>query len=66
MRSDVPGVRKSRYINEQMVKILQEADRSPIADLAKKHGGSEHTINVWRKRFGTMTADETKRLRTLE
>lgn len=27
---------------------------------------SEQTFYVWRKRFGTMTADDTKRLRVLE
>jgi putative transposase len=59
-------MRKSKYSDEQMVKILREADRSPVADVAKKHGLSEQTIYVWRKRFGTMTADETKRLRVLE
>ena len=34
--------------------------------MARKHGVGEQMIYVWRKRFGTMTADETKRLRALE
>ncbi len=49
-----------------MVKILREADKSPIAKVAKKHGVSEQTIYAWRKRFGTLEAVDVKRLRQLE
>ena len=49
-----------------MVGILREADREPVAQVAKKHGISEQTIYTWRKRYGVMDADEVKRLRQME
>ena len=59
-------MRKSKFTDDQMVKILRETDRSPVAAVAKKHDVSEQTIYAWKKRFGSMTASDTKRLRSLE
>ena len=37
-----------------------------MANVAKRHGVSEQTIYVWRKRFGTIEARDMRRLKALE
>jgi putative transposase len=49
-----------------MVKILREADHTPVVEVAKKHGISGQTIYAWRKKFGRLESADLRRLRQLE
>src|SRR5262245_28636359 len=44
----------------------READRNPVAAVAKRHVISEQTICTWRKRFGGFQAKDVRRLKQLE
>jgi putative transposase len=59
-------MKKTRFSEEQMVKILREADQAAVSEVAKKHGVSDVTIYAWRKRFGQIEAVDVKRLRQIE
>ena len=58
---------KKRHTEEQVIRILQEAD-SGIAtrDLCRKHNICEQTFYRWRNKFGGMQISDAKRLRELE
>jgi len=59
-------MKRARFSDEQIVRILQEVDRSPIAEVAKRHGVSEPSIYRWRKKFSDLGTDDVKRLKQLE
>lgn len=61
-------MKKSRFTEEQVVRILAEAARGEktIADVCRAHGVSEATFYNWRKRFRGMGIDEVREYRELK
>ena len=59
-------MKKTRFTDEQMVKMLREADRTSVSEVAKKHGVSDQTLYNWRRHFGGLDPSDVKRLRQLE
>lgn len=59
-------MKKRRYSDEQIVRILREADQMPVTQAAKRNGVSEATIYIWRKRFGEMEVNDVRHLKQLE
>jgi len=61
-------MKKKRYQAEQIVQILQEAERGEmtIGDVCRRYEMSEATFYRWRRVYGDMKVPEVKRLRELE
>jgi len=58
---------KKRYIEEQIIGFLREADAGvPVVELCRRHGFTEASFYLWRNKFGGMSVSDAKRLKELE
>ena len=55
-----------RYKEEQIIRMLREADTTSVGEVARKYGVSEWSFYRWRKKYGDMDIPDAKRLRALE
>jgi putative transposase len=60
-------MRKKRYSEEQIIKVLREQELGvKVPELCRKYGISEQTFYRWRSKYGGMSVSEARRLKALE
>ena len=61
-------MRKRKFTDEQIVKVLQAAEKGEQTALAlcREHGISDATFYAWRKQYGGTSVAELRRLKQLE
>lgn len=58
---------KKRFTEEQIIRILQEAEAgAKVMEVCRKHGISDATYYNWKAKYGGMTVSDAKKLRALE
>lgn len=60
-------MKKSRYSETQIVKILKEVESGKLVkDVCREYGISDATYYNWKAKYGGMEASDVKRLKDLE
>jgi len=60
-------MKKSRYSETQIVKVLKEVETGKLVkDICREYGISDATYYNWKSKYGGLEASDVKRLKGLE
>jgi putative transposase len=60
-------MKRKRFSPEQIAAILKEFDNGKtVEELVRAHGLSKAAFYKWRQRYGGMSSDELKKMKSLE
>lgn len=61
-------MKKAKFTEEQIARILQEAASGQMtqAQLCQKHGISQNSFYIWKRKYGGMETEDVRRLKELE
>lgn len=60
-------MKTKQFSPQQIASILKEYDQGKnVQEITREHGVSKATFYKWRQRYGGMSSDELKKLKSLE